>query len=393
MSSTSSTATVTPNNRSLGRSHTFPLVETSSASPPTSANAHTSSYPHLQSQAQHSLNQYRIRTSSSPERNEWNERERSEWVERNDRTDRGDWNNRGKGLSSNPLPAPPKPSTYPTSAGIPSSFVTASASAFAAAAARAAKHAQGHSGQQQPVVHSGHSVQPQAMTHQASYGQHGMQGSAGFVQQPHASHTHTHAASTSRPLHSSSSASAILGSQQQQQQQQQLKPLGSSTSATFRDSHSHSQVQHSQSQGQHPHSQGSIRRSGTSSTPTRPSNHSSNNTGNPNGHIPSSSPSSRRVRGGFWNRRGDTLILFPPSATSVSPTTQYFIVYAPRDKANPPELADYPLPLEGFRDHNGEFIKYDPNVREFGESLPLHGEPPKRPYESVGGFFVFIFLY
>ncbi|KAF8886578.1 hypothetical protein BD779DRAFT_619373 [Infundibulicybe gibba] len=44
-----------------------------------------------------------------------------------------------------------------------------------------------------------------------------------------------------------------------------------------------------------------------------------------------------RVRKGFWNRRGDHL------------TMEGYIVYAPRDQANPPELVDYPAVNEGYR--------------------------------------------
>jgi len=58
-----------------------------------------------------------------------------------------------------------------------------------------------------------------------------------------------------------------------------------------------------------------------------------------------------------------------------------FIVYAPRNMANPSELAHYPSPTEGFLDHRGQKVKYDPSVPELPESLPLHGEPPSRPYE------------
>lgn len=53
--------------------------------------------------------------------------------------------------------------------------------------------------------------------------------------------------------------------------------------------------------------------------------------------------------------------------------------------ANPEELATYPSATEGFRNHHGEFFKYDPNVAELPESLPTHGNPPHKPYESVSG--------
>ena len=60
-----------------------------------------------------------------------------------------------------------------------------------------------------------------------------------------------------------------------------------------------------------------------------------------------------------------------------------FIVYAPRDAANPDDLRAYPKPTEGFQDHRGEFIKYDPNTPELLDSLPRQGQPPVRPYSEV----------
>ncbi|OCH87767.1 hypothetical protein OBBRIDRAFT_837102 [Obba rivulosa] len=82
--------------------------------------------------------------------------------------------------------------------------------------------------------------------------------------------------------------------------------------------------------------------------------------------------SRRRVHKGFWNRRGDHLL--------VEHGRQY-IVYAPREMANPPDLADYPRPTEGFMDHDGNRLKYDPAIEELPDSLPRHGDPPRRPYE------------
>ncbi|KAH9933915.1 uncharacterized protein B0H18DRAFT_982749 [Fomitopsis serialis] len=81
---------------------------------------------------------------------------------------------------------------------------------------------------------------------------------------------------------------------------------------------------------------------------------------------PGHSPGTRKVRKGYWNRRGDHLVYDQN-----------------RDMANPPELAHHPSPIDGFMDHHGQKVKYDPNVPELPESLPLHGEPPKRPYKEV----------
>ena len=60
-----------------------------------------------------------------------------------------------------------------------------------------------------------------------------------------------------------------------------------------------------------------------------------------------------------------------------------YIVYAPRAKANPPELSEYPAATEGFKNHEGKMIKYNPNILELPESLPRHGEEPLRPYDWV----------
>jgi hypothetical protein len=79
----------------------------------------------------------------------------------------------------------------------------------------------------------------------------------------------------------------------------------------------------------------------------------------------------RAVRYGFWNRRGDYL------------TMDKYVVYAPHNRANPPELENYPLPTEGYKDHYGQFIKYDPLLRELPESLPRQGQPPLLPYDKV----------
>ncbi|KAL1941747.1 hypothetical protein VTO73DRAFT_6747 [Trametes versicolor] len=81
----------------------------------------------------------------------------------------------------------------------------------------------------------------------------------------------------------------------------------------------------------------------------------------------------RQVRLGYWNRRGDHL--------HVNENGERRIVYAPRHLANPEDLKYYPSPTEGWRDHHGNHIRYDPNVPELQDSLPLHGEPPARPYQ------------
>jgi hypothetical protein len=60
-----------------------------------------------------------------------------------------------------------------------------------------------------------------------------------------------------------------------------------------------------------------------------------------------------------------------------------YIVYAPQGRANPPELENYPPPTEGYMDHYGNFIRYDPTRQELPESLPRLGQPPLLPYDKV----------
>lgn len=68
-----------------------------------------------------------------------------------------------------------------------------------------------------------------------------------------------------------------------------------------------------------------------------------------------------------------------------------FIVFAPHHLANPSELHGYPAVTQGFMNHHGEPIKYDPSIPELESSLPRHGEPPKTPYEKVGGLCLSLF--
>jgi hypothetical protein len=63
----------------------------------------------------------------------------------------------------------------------------------------------------------------------------------------------------------------------------------------------------------------------------------------------SAKPTSRRQ--GFWNRRGDL---------AVDMGRGHLVVYAASiGSTDPPELADYPLPLEGYLDDTGVFLPYD----------------------------------
>jgi hypothetical protein len=60
-----------------------------------------------------------------------------------------------------------------------------------------------------------------------------------------------------------------------------------------------------------------------------------------------------------------------------------YVVYAPHGRTNPPELEGYPAPTDGYLDHHGNFVKYDPARRELPESLPRQGQPPLLPYDKV----------
>lgn len=99
---------------------------------------------------------------------------------------------------------------------------------------------------------------------------------------------------------------------------------------------------------------------------------------NTNIFIPSPTPPPAsydiRIRRGYWNRRGDHL------------TKEGYLVYAPIDKAYPPELITYPPETEGYQDEKGSYTKFVARP-ELPESLPRHGKPPEYPYEVVGVFF------
>ncbi len=82
----------------------------------------------------------------------------------------------------------------------------------------------------------------------------------------------------------------------------------------------------------------------------------------------------KKVRMGFWNRRGDHL------------TLDGHVVYAPPHLSHPAELKSYPRTKDGYMNHEGAFMKQSPNWTELQDSLPRFGRPPVRPYESVSAF-------
>jgi len=87
---------------------------------------------------------------------------------------------------------------------------------------------------------------------------------------------------------------------------------------------------------------------------------------------------SRKIRKGFWNKRGDHL------------TSEGQIVFAPLDKTYPAELSDYPDGKHGYYDaylkQRAPWLEVRP---ELPASLPHRGQPPTQPYES---FVVYAYL-
>ena len=69
-----------------------------------------------------------------------------------------------------------------------------------------------------------------------------------------------------------------------------------------------------------------------------------------------------------------------------------YVVYAPHGRTNPPELEGYPAPTDGYRDHYGHVVNYDPTRKELPESLPRQGQPPLLPYDKVSSPTTFFFF-
>ncbi|KAG6837481.1 hypothetical protein H0H93_009024 [Arthromyces matolae] len=80
-------------------------------------------------------------------------------------------------------------------------------------------------------------------------------------------------------------------------------------------------------------------------------------------------PDGRRI--GFWNRRGDHC------------TQEGYLVFVPREKAYPPDLANYPE--DEYENDFGFRTKFDPKRPELPESLPRRGRSPEIGYDEVGG--------
>ncbi|KAG6856328.1 hypothetical protein H0H87_005529 [Tephrocybe sp. NHM501043] len=74
------------------------------------------------------------------------------------------------------------------------------------------------------------------------------------------------------------------------------------------------------------------------------------------------------ARRGYWNRRGDHC------------TKEGYVVFAPHDQTYPDDLAGYPE--NEYENEIKHRIAFDPKRPELPESLPRHGQPPRRPYSS-----------
>ncbi|KZT68888.1 hypothetical protein DAEQUDRAFT_305168 [Daedalea quercina L-15889] len=250
----------------------------------------------------------------SPTEPSYSSHSRSQSQSREPSRSRGPSPTRNSRGSHNPLPRPPMPSNYPT---VSSASTYSSGTRTAAAYPSSTQQASTYPTSAQPASTYSSSTQPTSTHHSRTQ-------------------SASHQSSSTQPSSTYSSA-----------------PQSSSAYA------SHKQSTSSYSSGAHH----------TPSAYASASTYSSTPTPQPSGH----SPSSRKVRKGYWNRRGDHLVY---------DQNRWCIVYAPRTRANPPELSHYPSPVDGFMDHHGQKAKYDPNVPELPESLPLHGEPPKRPYHE-----------
>ncbi|KAI0071097.1 hypothetical protein K474DRAFT_1669379 [Panus rudis PR-1116 ss-1] len=293
------------------------------------------------------------------------------------------------GLSGNPLPPPPMPSAYP------GSLATAMKSSSASAAAQSqssnytssssASHSNSHirrdsysttpltRSHTQPAIGatspnhiSSRSTQSYGSLHTPSYS------SANTSHNTHTSSSHASHGSHSSSATPQSSQIPYTSPPQIPQYQISLRPSHPSFAAQYDVPASSSKAHHSKPYANYPihvppYSSASQSTSTANNTPSSSRHHHSSSNDRP-----------RQIRKGYWNKRGDHLLIERDNTGR----EHMYIVYAPRPLANPPELSQYPAAVEGFLNHEGQFIKYDPNIPELPDSLPLHGEEPKRPYDT-----------
>lgn len=287
---------------------------------------------------------------------------------------------RSGGYSRNPLPDPPE--LVPSAASLLNSF-SSSFSSAAAAASQSRSHSHSRRPSQSPsstTALSRSQTQPVIGASQTS-GYYPTQPVTPSYTSPQ---TTSQTSQTTQSAYPPSSYSSSRSNQHTSSQSHSSHPSYSSTHATpsSRPSHSHSSsyASHSRSSSQQPpqiaysSASQSVNNAHNASLRTRESSP------NPPRSEP---PRPSRVRHGYWNRRGDHLLIRESSRNASPRDSEMYIVYAPRALANPPELNDYPSATEGFRNHEGKHVKYDPNIPELPDSLPRHGEEPRYPYESV----------
>ncbi|KAF8137067.1 hypothetical protein EV363DRAFT_1253460 [Boletus edulis] len=147
--------------------------------------------------------------------------------------------------------------------------------------------------------------------------------------------------------------------------------------------HSHSPSPLASPHVRDPHVQGAsssssaARRDNSNPLPTPPVERANPEASRPPFQEPSPPRYARKLRMGFWNKRGDHL------------TPNSFVVYAPHDRAYPEELRDYPDEREGYRDQFGTFVTWREERPELPASLPRRGRPPAQPYDT---FVVYTYL-
>ncbi|CAL1709049.1 unnamed protein product [Somion occarium] len=275
----------------------------------------------------------------------------------------------------NPLPAPPMPSPFALS-------LTNSVSASAAAAAQSqshSSHAPLSRSHTQPALGSSQSSYYSSQSATPTYSS--SQSMPPLVQPSYPPTQSSTAYTSSRaalPTHTSQPSQSSYSSSQTTQSSRSPSHV---SQPSYSSNHTHQPPQPSQ--------HGSYPSGSSAQQPSQPQAvySSASQAASVSRRARDTSPNppkteARVVRYGYWNRRGDHLLIIPRTGRAGSPRELKYIVYAPRTQANPPELSHYPSPTEGFMDDQGRTVKYDPSIPELPESLPLHGEEPARPYES-----------
>ena len=91
----------------------------------------------------------------------------------------------------------------------------------------------------------------------------------------------------------------------------------------------------------------------------------------------------RKIRLGFWNKKGDHLVEITATTSSETTPPGLYVVRAPPLESYPVELADYPDLSTCWKNHHGQVIKENGDLRVLPESVSWGGQPAARPYSSV----------